>query len=141
MALKRILSTTVLSATRKRFSGTVTRSYRFWTKQYFHEWRKIFYPDGRKKIPVAIISVFCPLLLAVWFMDDGYLRKKDAVAIATDRFSEESIRKLAEGLYERYGIHATVVKRGRLYFGVEATRRFLSLISPYVISAMRYKFP
>ncbi len=139
--LKRISSTSVLTATRKRFSGTVTHSYRFWTKQYFHSWRELFYPDGIKIIPAEVVSALSPLVLAVWFMDDGFLRKDNAVAIATETFSEEALQEIMNGLHEQYGVETTLVKRGRLYFGVEATRRFVSIVSPYIIPAMRYKLP
>jgi len=74
-------------------------------------------------------------------MDDGFLRKDGVVAIATDKFSEEALREIIFGLRERYDICPTVTKRRRLYFGVEATRKLVRIISPHIISAMRYKLP
>ena len=139
--LKRILSTNLLSATRKRVPDIITYSYRFWTKQYFHSWRELFYPAGIKIIPAGIISLLSPLALAVWFMDDGFLRKKDAVGIATETFSEKELTELVQEFFRQYGMKVSVVKRRRLYFGRKATQQFIKIISPYIIPAMRYKLP
>ena len=139
--IKRITSTRILIAERKTSSGIKTVSYRFWTKQYFHSWRSDFYPLGIKIIPNEIETMLSPVVLAVWFMDDGFLRKENAVAIATDKFSEEDLEKINRALLNRYKIEASIVSRGRMYFGKDATRKFVEIISPYVIPSMRYKLP
>lgn len=139
--LKNIVSTRITIAKRKGLSGRNTTSYRFWTKQYFHSWRNYFYPSGEKIIPDEIEELFSPLSLAVWFMDDGFLRKKNSVAIATDRFSGEDLEKISQALLNRYQIEVSIVNRGRVYFGRDATQKFIEIISPHIIQAMEYKLP
>ena len=53
----------------------VTKSYRFWTRQYFRSWRKIFYRDNHKVYPNDLAEWISPLSLAVWHMDDGCYSK------------------------------------------------------------------
>ncbi len=44
----------------------------------FGKWRKYFYPNGKKIIPKDIGNFLVePIILAVWYMDDGYLNKTD----------------------------------------------------------------
>ncbi len=139
--LKRVASTTVVSAKRRMKSGTITKSFRFWTRQYFHKWRDIFYPKGKKLIPGSVAEILSPLSLAVWFMDDGFLRKDDAIAIATDKFSPRGLKLVVADLDKKYGVHASIVKSGRLYLGKESTGRFVKIIRPYVVPSMLYKLP
>lgn len=139
--LRGIVSTSILQAKRERSPGMITTSYRFWTKQYFRPWRNIFYPCGKKIIPKGIRGLFSPLVLAVWYMDDGFLRKKNAIGIATDRFSENGLLEIQKSLIKQYGIESSIVYRGRIYLGKEATRRFVKVVQPFIIPSMQYKLP
>ncbi len=139
--LSRITSSKILVAERRRSIGKKTFSFRFWTKQYFHSWRNYFYPYGEKIIPSEVGTILSPLALAVWFMDDGFLRKDNAVAIATEKFPLENLEEMCQVLLNCYGIETNIVKRGRIYFGKVATQRFAEIISPFVIPTMRYKLP
>ena len=53
----------------------VTKSFRFWTRQYFREWREKFYQKDRKIFPKELAKWITPLAVAVWYMDDGSYQK------------------------------------------------------------------
>lgn len=58
----------------ERFDQRYAKVYsqtRFWLRQYFRPWRKLFYPRGKKIFPEDFEKYFSPLSLAVWYMDDG----------------------------------------------------------------------
>lgn len=119
----------------KRFSKTYT-SYRFWTRQYFISWRKKFYADNKKIIPKDI--QLTPLVLAVWYMDDGCLSDNKCI-IATDGFSKEDIVFLQKLLLEEIGIKTSVKNGSKLLIRKESFNIFFSLVSPYILKCLRYK--
>jgi uracil-DNA glycosylase len=97
----------------------------------------------RKRVPSWMAERLSPLMLAVWFMDDGHLRirpgKRPLAEIATHGFASEDLDPLIAGL-ARLGLTAKVRgTRPRMGFGVTATRALSELIAPYVPPSMRYK--
>src|SRR5215218_5030817 len=102
--------------------------------------RSDFYGE-KKRVPLWIAARLNPLMLAVWYMDDGHLRmrsnKHPRAEIATCGFTDEDLSTLLAGL-AHLGL-AGEARRGRLYFGVTATRLLSVLIAPYVPPPMRYK--
>jgi uracil-DNA glycosylase family 4 len=102
--------------------------------------RKDFYPSG-KRVPAWMATQLNERMLAIWFMDDGYMRirpdRQPLAEIATCGFPEEDLPLLLQGL-SRLGLRAKA-SRGRLYFDVEWTRALSERIAPYVPPAMRYK--
>jgi len=139
--LARVVNTSILVTKREKTPGKITESYRFWTKQYFRSWRNLFYPSGKKVIPAGIGQLLSPLVLAVWFMDDGFLREKKAIEIATEKFSGHDLNRIRHTLLARFGIETSVTRRGRLYFGKQQMIKFVSVIEPYIVAEMRYKLP
>ena len=140
--LKRITSTRICSVARQsKVLKKPTFSYRFWTRQFFRPWRSIFYPNGEKVLPMEIEKSLTPLALAVWFMDDGFLRKSNSIAISTDKFSDDDLLHLCKSLEDIYEIKPSIVKSKKLYFGVNATKGFIGVIKPFIIPSMRYKIP
>jgi uracil-DNA glycosylase len=103
--------------------------------------RPEFYVDGRKQVPPWLAEVLNARMLAIWFMDDGYTRirppRRPNAEIATCGFAPVDLDVLVAGL-ARLGIEATAV-RGRLQFGVVATKRLAETIAPYVPPSMRFK--
>jgi len=102
--------------------------------------RNDFY-GPKKRVPGWIAEELTPLMLAVWFMDDGYTRvrpnRRPRSEIATVNFDGDDLQVLLRGL-KRLGLPAKAL-RGRLYFDVPTTRRLSELIAPYVPPSMRYK--
>lgn len=102
--------------------------------------RSDFY-DGGKVVPAWLARELNPRMLAFWFMDDGHTRiregRQPVAEIAAHSFDDAGLQVLIVGL-ARLGL-AAKASRGRLHFGVEATRRLSELIAPYVPPSMRYK--
>ncbi len=119
----------------KRFNKIYT-SYRFWTRQYFSSWRKKYYLEKKKIIPKDIHIT--PLVLAVWYMDDGCLSDHKCI-IATDGFSKEDIVFLQKLLLDNFGIKSSVKNGSKLMIKKESFKTFFSIISPYILSVLRYK--
>lgn len=114
--------------------------------------RKIFYPNGRvKEIPTNIIDLVQePIVLAVWYMDDGNLdwRKKYHCnpTFATYCFSYSDCIRLTGMLFKNFGIYAKVHKstmRGKVYFRLyimsKSVDKFFEIIKPFICPCFSYK--
>ena len=126
---------------------------RFYTKHsvLIGEYRKLFYPQGRKIVPDNINELLTdPLSLAVWYMDDGTLDFRETyhcnVMLATYNFTFDECKLLVGMLKENFGIHSSVTKctmRGkvypRLYVWAKDTLRFLDIVDPYMLPCMSHK--
>ncbi len=119
----------------KRFSQTYT-SYRFWTRQYFSSWREKFYFDNKKIIPKDI--QLTPLVLAIWYMDDGCFSDHKCI-IATDGFSREDILFLQKRLEDEFDIKCSFKNDSKLLIKKKSIETFFSLIRPYILSTFQYK--
>jgi uracil-DNA glycosylase family 4 len=102
--------------------------------------RQDFYrPD--KRVPDWIEATLNDRMLAIWFMDDGYLRvradRRPLAEIATVGFSDADLQVLLRGL-GRLGLPAKA-SRGRLFFDALTTKTLSERIAPYVPPSMRYK--
>jgi hypothetical protein len=111
-------------------------SFRFWTRQFFQDWRTKFYSNKKKVVPRDI--QLTPLILAVWYMDDGCYSDNKCV-IATDGFSSNDIAFLRELLYVTYGIESSLKNSSKLLISNISIENFFSIISPHIILSMRYK--
>src|SRR6266508_6835673 len=94
-----------------------------------------------KRVPAWMANRLNERMLAVWFMDDGYMRVREGrqplAEIATNCLSEADLRILQRALV-RLGLPAKAL-RGRLHFDVPTTRALSQRIAPYVPPSMRYK--
>ena len=123
------------------------RSYYFRTISHpeFAGLREAFYDThARKVVPIDLLSrELTAFGLAVWFMDDGALDRRQ-VRINTQGFSREENLLLVEFLQAKFGIRAQLNKdkdRQRLRIGEASVGRFVSLVGPHVIPSMLYKLP
>jgi uracil-DNA glycosylase family 4 len=95
----------------------------------------------RKVVPEWMGDELNARMLAIWFLDDGYLRmrppRQPLAEIATVGFEDEDLQVLLRGL-QRLGLPAKASRR-RLYFDVAVTRELSRRIAPYVPPSMRYK--
>jgi uracil-DNA glycosylase family 4 len=102
--------------------------------------RQEFYRP-QKTVPSWLANQLNERMLAVWFMDDGYLRvrppRQPSAEIATVNFSERDLQILLVGL-KGLGLPAKAL-RGRIHFDVSTTRRLSELIASFVPPSMRYK--
>lgn len=113
-------------------------SYRFSSRQYFKNWRDIWYPQGEKIFPNSLILT--PASLAVWYMDDGCWTGSK-VLIAIEGFDDESQKTIQNALQCQFGIATHIGKNRKLLIRKESHSRFFSLIAEYVIPSMQYKIP
>ena len=125
-----------------------TKSWRFQTISHpvFALLRKEFYTDsGKKKLPSWIdVKLSEPLVLAVWFMDDGANMPRGGCILNTQNFAYLEVKYLQELFKRQHGLDVSVHrdKRGyRLYFLRASAKRFGKLIAPYITESMLYKLP
>lgn len=124
----------------KRY-GKIYSQSRFWLRQYFRPWRKIFYPRGKKIVPIEFEKYITPLSLAVWYMDDGNYSESRNVKIATDGFDLEDRKNLKHLLFKRFNLKSTLHVNGKLRISSESLNRFFRLVKPFIHSSMIYKVP
>ena len=106
-----------------------------------HIIRDSFYKGRKKIVPDYLAKEIDLMALAIWFMDDGYMRirppRKPSAEIATCSFSKPDIEILLKGI-KNLGINA-YTRNNRIFFDVEATKKLSKLIAPYVPPSMRWK--
>ncbi len=107
-------------------------------RQYFRSWRNIFYSGKQKIFPKGML--LSPLSLAVWYMDDGCWTGKKCV-ISIESFKGESCSNIQEALYKQFGIETTIGKNGKLTVRKKSHQVFYNLITPHILSSMKYKIP
>lgn len=135
------LKSIVKSPPKLRKSNGDRLAYRFYTRQQSEltELFKLFYQKGIKIIPDNFS--LDPLILAVWFMDDGGRCRSSDIYLNTQQFDGESQQKLIYALAE-LGLQVRLNKDKsyfRLRFIKSGLPKLRSLIKPYIISAMDYK--
>ena len=121
---------------------------------YFHELERIWYPSGKKNFPLEAIRQLDNLGLSVWYMDDGYWRRKATKdgksTVAGSAYVEIALGDIPEatamsipGLFRERGFetYARFVRTWRLFFRYKEGIRFLRQIAPYIPPSMRYKIP
>lgn len=116
-------------------------AYRFFTRQHpqLTDLMRRFYHNGRKIIPGTL--QLNPLMMAVWFMDDGSRCGKDYY-LNCQRFDQVSQKRLLEVLKKQYGI-LTSLNRDKTYYRIRIRRqsqaKLRKLIEKYIIPSMKYK--
>jgi len=115
-------------------------AYRFFTKQSpeITEIYQEFYQGREKIVPNLKIN---PLIIAVWFMDDGS-KSYRTYYLNTQRFNSLSQKRLVKILKEQQGIDSSL-NRDKEYYRIRikqnSAEKFKKLISNYVIPPMKYK--
>ncbi len=107
----------------------------------------VFYPKGKKIVPETIGDyIKSPLVLAVWFMDDGNLASSYGIIrgyhLNTQSFSFKENERLSVMLKTNFGIDCTIQKNHdyfRLFIRAGSRERFKNLIKNQLIESMRYK--
>ncbi len=118
-------------------------AYRFVTRSLpeLTEYYRLFYESGAKSVPAEI--ELTPLVLAVWFMDDG-ARSRRAMYLNTQQFAEDDQRRMLRLLSEQWGIRASLNRDKiyqRIYVSVDGSDRLRRIIEPYMLPELRYKLP
>ena len=122
------------------YFNTVSHScFRF----YYHQ----FYKNNKKIVPKLIHRWLTPRSIAYWYMDDGSLKWKEkslGVRFCTDNFSILEVNTLLSVLKEKYNLKCSKQKNRksfRIYISSESYTDLNTLIFPFLIPSMIYKFP
>lgn len=116
-------------------------AYRFNTRQHteltkFHE---LFYVNGKKQVPENLI--LDPIILAVWYMDDGSKCRESDVYLNTQQFNSEYQDRCVKMLSD-LGIESGVNKDKeykRIRIIKNSIPAFFKIITPHIIPSMFYK--
>lgn len=119
-------------------------SWKFRTVSHkeFIQLRHMFYRSGKKILPRRLDFILDPLVLAVWFMDDGCLDKKRGYILNTQNFTFEENMRLKEFLSKKLDIKISLHKDRiyhRLFIRSKSMATFKSLIDSHMHPTMRYK--
>lgn len=102
--------------------------------------RSDFYKP-KKRVPAYFEKTMTPLTVAIWFMDDGYMRirpkRQPSAEIATCAFLPEDLNILMQAL-KNLEIPSHI-RNNRIHFDVDATKQLSRIIAPYIPSSMRHK--
>lgn len=129
------------SSPKQRIIDERRTAYRFYTRQHseLSVLLKLFYKNKKKIIPSSL--VLNPLILAVWFMDDGSKSRKYDVYLNTQQFSLNNQKLLLKKLRD-LGLKARLNKDKKYYrirFLKESVSKLNEIILPFIIESMKYK--
>ena len=129
------------SAPKERENGEGKKAYRFFTRQNPEITILLnkFYKDGKKIIPKDL--ELDPIILAVWYMDDGSKCRDGDVYLNTQQFSIADQKRLIY-LLRQLGLRARLNKDKKYYrirFLKDSVGKFNQIIKPYIIDSMQYK--
>ena len=122
--------------------GNGTRiAYRFTTRQApeITELHRMFYPDGKKCIPDDI--TLDPIMLAVWFMDDGSRCSAENVYLNTQQFCPKDQEK-CRGMLLHLGIETTLNRDkeySRVRIRTSSIPKLFEIVTEHIIPSMQYK--
>lgn len=128
-------------APRERKGNGVRKAIRFYTRQSeeLTSLHLMFYKNGKKFIPESL--TLDPVMLAVWFMDDGSRCRDSDVYLNTQQFDSTSQKALLRMLAD-ISLDATLNKDKqyqRIRFMKKSIPRLFNLIKPHIIPSMKYK--
>ena len=97
-----------------------------------------------KRIPHWIEEYITPIGLAHWIMQDGSKVKGGGITIATNSFTHEECLFLNKILFKKFNIKSTAIisapNQWRIYIWKESMIHLASIVKPYIINEMKYKF-
>ena len=108
----------------------------------FEEFYNLYYPNGKKIIPINLKDLLTPCGISYWFMDDGTYNKS-YYAFSTASFSVEEHNILLDILSNKFDIDCNM--QGSKYLSLyiparnNSNLKFRALIEPYIVPSMKYK--
>lgn len=133
----------------ERIHPVTKKTYSYWRHQsqstpYLGKLRKIFYPEGRKTIPNNLEKYMSWLMLATWYMDDGYYYQKDGCGyIYLGNVSKEEANIVNKAI-NKMGIDNRIYSKKKgyaIYFPVSQMTILSKKIKKYIIPSLMYKIP
>jgi LAGLIDADG DNA endonuclease family protein len=127
--------------------GTTTLNLAFQTVSHYELslYGELFYRERRKVVPDTVGVLLTERGLAYWYMDDGSMKSSESkgVLFNTHAFRSDDIERLIETL-RKFDLLAQARRQSdgtQIYISGTSYERFVELVDPYVIEAMRYKVP
>jgi len=108
---------------------------------------KIFYPQGKKRIPDQLRELLTePLSLAVWYMDDGYYFPRERECyLYLGTVSTEEAQTAQAAVASNFALAPRVLDKRRkgyaLYFSARQARALGCVIGAQLLPYFRYKLP
>lgn len=136
-----ILKNITVSQPKARKGNGNRIAYRFYTRQMpeLTEFLNLFYDNGKKIVPDIKLN---PVILSIWYMNDGSKCGKDNYYLNTQQFDLENQKELIAMLKQDLGLIVTANKDKnylRLRFIKSSITRLRNLIWEYIIPSMKYK--
>ena len=110
--------------------------------KYLYKLKKIYYPNKKKIFPFEYLKEnLAKEGLAYWYCDDGGL-STNSVILNTYGYSYDEQKLMSKLLLNKFGITTKIYSCYNLYklrIPTKCSKKFISLIAPYIIPSMRYK--
>jgi hypothetical protein len=124
---------------------TIKLAFQTVSHEELRRFGELFYREHRKIVPDKIEDLLTARAVGYWYMDDGSTKSNESkgVLFNTHAFREDEIRGLITAL-GRFGLAAQQRRQSdgiQIYVSGRSYERFVELVNPYVIEAMRYKVP
>lgn len=118
-------------------------SFSTWTYTSFNWIHDLWYKDKIKCVPECIGQYLTPLALAIWIMDDGAKVGK-GLKFSTNSFTYNECLIIIKALNDNFNIKASIHSAGSnnkyiIYVLKESMDDLRDIVSPYIISEMKYK--
>jgi hypothetical protein len=112
------------------------------THPVFTQYYNLFYPLGKKVVPLNIENILLhPLSLAVWVMDDGSAEYAGA-SLQTHGFDKKGVERLMRTIKKNFGLKVTKRKnKGKwiIYFPKISLPKLKLIIGKYMLPEFKYK--
>lgn len=119
------------------------------TERFLKLYRKVLYPQGKKRMYTRkILDKLTPLGIAIWYMDDGNLsnpKHGQTTQLTINTYcSREECQIICDYFLEVWNIRFGIYKhRGKFYIRCNTvqSREFVKIVEPFVsqVSCMKYK--
>lgn len=121
------------------FQSKFTNSLSFYGKNFYNI-------EKKKIIPKFIYRSLTPRALAYWYMDDGSIKSKQSKGVLynTQGFFYKDVLLLCDILNKKFNLKASLRKQKegyQIYISGHSYEIMRSIIYPFLIESMYYKFP
>lgn len=136
----------------ERIHPITKKKYAYWRHQsqstpYLGRVQRHFYSqDGRKIIPKDLEKYLTSLMLAVWYMDDGYYYARDKCAyLYLGRVFKEEAEIVQSALLHKFDLRVRVLDKKKkgyaIYFSPQEAAKLKEIIKGHILEQFIYKLP